>query len=77
MLSFAHAAEYGSSEHGHEETACEICLNAKYQSFSSPAAASETCFLHHAEYIPQSPIGVIIVRNAYEAGITRGPPLSS
>ena len=77
MLSFAHAAEYDSLEHGHEATACEICLSTKYQSFSSPGAASEACLLHHAEYVPQSLVGVIIVRNAYEAGITRGPPLSS
>ncbi|MDE0158448.1 MAG: hypothetical protein OXI02_02215 [Candidatus Dadabacteria bacterium] len=77
MLSFAHAAEYGSLEHEHDGTACEVCLSAKYQGFSSPGAASEACLLHYAEYVPQSPIGVIVVRNAYEAGITRGPPLSS
>ena len=77
MLSFAHATEYGSLEHEHEGASCEICLSAKYQDLSSPGAASEACLLHHAEYVPQSPVGVITVRNAYEAGITRGPPLSS
>ena len=77
MLSFAHAAEHGSSEHEHEGASCEICLSAKYQYFSSPSAASEACLLHHVEYVPQSPTGVITVWNAYDAGITRGPPLFS
>ncbi len=76
-LSFPHAAEYGSSEHEHEGTACEICLSAKYQDCTSPGAASEACLLRHAEYVTQPPTGVIIVRDAYKAGITRGPPLSS
>jgi hypothetical protein len=77
MLSFAHAAEYGSWEHEHEGTACEICLSTKYQDFSSPDATSGTCVLRHAEYVPQSPTGANIVRDDYDAGITRGPPLSS
>ena len=74
---FAHAAEYGSLEHEHEGTACEICLNAKYQGYTSPGAMSEACVLSHAEHIPQSPTDVIIVRDNYDVGITRGPPFSS
>ncbi len=77
MLSFAHAAEYGSSEHEHEGTTCEICLSAKYQDCTSPGATSGACLLYHAEHVPQPFIGVIIVRDTYDAGITRGPPLSS
>ncbi len=77
MLSFAHAAEYGSHEHEHEGIACEICLNAKYQDFSSPGAVNEASPLRHTQYVPQPPIEVIFVRDAYEAGITRGPPISS
>ena len=77
MLSFAHAAEYGSSEHEHEGIACEICLSAKYQDCLSPGATSEACLLRHAEYVPQPPTDVIIVQNACDAGITRGPPPSS
>ena len=77
MLSFAHAAEYGSREHEHEGVSCEICLSVKYQDFSSPGATSEVCVLHRAQHIPQSPTGATIVRDDYDAGITRGPPLSS
>ncbi len=77
MLSFAHAAEYGSLEHEHEGTACEICVSTKYQDGSSPGATSEICLLLHAEYVLQLPIGIIMAPNAYEAGITRGPPLFS
>ena len=77
MLSFAHAAEYGSREHEHEGVSCEICLSAKYQNFSSPGTTSGTCVLRHAEYVPQSPTGSTIVRDDYDAGITRGPPLPS
>ena len=77
MLSFAHAAEYGSREHEHEGIACEICLNAKYQDFSSPGATSGTCVLRHAEYVPQSLTGATIIQDDYDAGVTRGPPFSS
>ena len=77
MLSFAHAAECDSREHKHEGSACEICLNAKYQDYTDPGAASEDRVLHHAEHIPQPPADVIVVRDSCEAGITRGPPLSS
>ena len=77
MFSFAHAAEYGSWEHEHEESACEICLSAKYQDFSSPGAASEASLLRHTQYVPHPPIETIIVRDDYDAGITRGPPFSS
>ena len=77
MLSFAHAAEHGSLEHEHEGIACEICLSAKYQDFSSPDATSGPRVLRHAEYVSQSPTGATIVRDDYDEGITRGPPLSS
>ena len=77
MLSFAHAAECDSREHRHEGTECEICLNAKDQDYTDPGATSETRVLHRARHVPQPPGDVIIVRNACEAGITRGPPLSS
>ena len=77
MLSFAHAAKYGSLEHEHDGTACEICLNAKYQDYTSSGAMSGACLIRHAQYVPRPPIGVIIVRDTCEAGITRGPPLSS
>ncbi len=77
MLSFAHAAECGSWEHKHEGIECEICLSAKYQGYTYPSATSETCVLHRAQYIPQPPADVIVVRDAHNAGITRGPPLSS
>ncbi|MDE0291711.1 MAG: hypothetical protein OXK19_04230 [Candidatus Dadabacteria bacterium] len=77
MLSFAHAAECGSREHKHEGTECEICLNAKYQDYTDPGAASEVRVLHRTQHAPQ-PLGdVIVVRDTCEAGITRGPPLSS
>lgn len=77
MLSFAHAAECGSKEHKHEGTECEICLNAKYQDYTDPGATSEVRVLHRAQHVPQ-PLGdVIVVRDTCEAGITRGPPLSS
>ena len=75
-LSFAHAAEYGSLEHEHEGTACEICMNAKYQDCASPGVTSGACLIRHAQYVPQPSIGVIIVWDTYDAGITRGPPLS-
>lgn len=77
MLSFAHAAEYGSSEHEHEGAACEICLNAKYNDYTSPGVTSGTCVLRHTQYVPQLTTGVIIVRDICDAGITRGPPISS
>ena len=77
MFSFAHAADYGSGEHEHEGISCEICLSAKYQDCTSPSTTSGTCVLRHAEYVPQSPTGATIVRDDYDAGITRGPPLSS
>ena len=77
VLFFAHASGYALEKHKHKETACEICLSAKYQDCSSPGVTSEVCFFHHAEYIPQPSIGVIIIRNTCDTGITRGPPLSS
>ncbi len=77
MFSFAHAAEYGSLEHEHEGSACEICLNAKYQDYTSPGTASEDRVLRRTEHVPQPPADVIAVRNSCDAGITRGPPLSS
>ena len=77
MLSFAHAAECGSWEHEHEGIACEICLNAKYQDFSSPGATSEVRVLHRARHVPQPLADFIVVRETCEAGITRGPPFSS
>ena len=77
MLSFAHAAEYGSWEHEHEGTTCEICLSAKYQDFTGSSAASGTCLVRHAQYVPQAPADVIVLRRALNTGITRGPPLSS
>lgn len=77
MLSFAHAAEYGSWEHEHEGAACEICLSAKYQDCASPGATSGICILRHAQYVPQAPADVIIFCDACNSGITRGPPLSS
>ena len=77
ILSFAHAAECGSREHKNEGTECEICLNAKHQDHTDPGATSEVRFLHRAQHVPQ-PLGdVIVVRDTCEAGITRGPPLSS
>ena len=77
MLFFAHAAECDSREHEHERVSCEICLSAKYQDFSSPGAASEDRVLHHARHVPQPLADVIVVRDACEEGITRGPPVSS
>ena len=77
MLSFAHAAEYGSHEHEHEGIACEICLNAKYQDCTSPDTTSGTYVLRYAKYTPQSPAGTTIVQDDYDEGITRGPPISS
>ena len=77
LFLFAHTAEYGSWEHEHEGANCEICLSVKHQNCTSPGAASGTCFLRHTEYIPQAPTDVIIVRDDYDAGITRGPPISS
>lgn len=77
MLSFAHAAECGSWEHKHEGTECEICLNAKYQDYTDPVATSEVRVLHRAQHVPQPPAELIIVRDTCEAGIIRGPPLSS
>jgi len=77
MLSFAHAAEYGSWEHEHEGTSCEICLSAKYQDYTGHGAMSATCLVNYTQYVPQTPADVITVRDAYNAGITRGPPHSS
>lgn len=77
MLSFAHAAECSSQEHKQEGTECEICLNAKYQDYTDPGATSEIRVLHRAQHVPQPLADVIVVRNTCEAGITRGPPLSS
>ena len=77
MLSFAHAAECGSGEHKHEGTECEICLNAKYQDYTDPGTTSEVRVLHRAQHVPQPLADVIVVRDTCEAGITRGPPLSS
>ena len=77
MLSFAHAAECGSREHKHEGTECEICLSAKYQDYTDPDATSELRVLHRAQHVPQPLADVIVVRDTCEAGITRGPPLSS
>ena len=76
-LFFAHATEYGFWKHEHEGTACEICLSAKYQDCTSPGATSGACLLCRAEYVPQPPVGTIIVRDTYDSGITRGPPLFS
>ena len=77
MLSFVHAAEHGSLEHKHEGVSCEICLSAKYQDFSSPGATSEARVLHRARHVPQPLADVIVVRDACEEGITRGPPIPS
>ncbi len=77
MLSFARAAECGSQEHKHEGTECEICLNAKYQDYTDPGATSEVRVLHRAQHVPQPLADVIVVRDTCEAGITRGPPISS
>lgn len=77
MLSFVHAAECGSREHKHEGIECEICLSVKYQSYTGPDAASEDRVLHCARHVPQPLAGVIVVRDTCEAGITRGPPISS
>lgn len=77
MLSFTHAAEYGSLEHEHEGTACEICLSAKYQDYTTHGATSGTCLVSYTRYVPQTPADVITVRDACNAGITRGPPFSS
>ncbi len=77
MLSFAHAAECGSREHKHEGTECEICLNAKYQDHTDLGTTSEVRVLHRAQYVPQPLADIIVVRDTCEAGITRGPPLSS
>ena len=77
MLSFVHAAECGSEEHRHEGTECEICLNAKYQDWADPGTASEFRVLHRAQHALRPLADVIFVRDACEAGITRGPPLSS
>ena len=77
MLSFAHVAEHSSGKDRHEGADCEICLSVKLQDFTSPGTASGTLFLRHAEYLPQAPTEFIIVRDAYSAGITRGPPVSS
>lgn len=77
MLSFAHAVECGSQEHKHEGIACETCLNAKYQDYTDPGATSEIRVLHRAQHVPQPLADVIVVRDTCEAGITRGPPISS
>lgn len=77
MLSFAHVAGYTSEKHEHKESICEICLSAKYQAYTSPEAAGEARVLRRAEHIPQPPAGFITVRDSCDAGITRGPPLSS
>ena len=77
MFSFAHAAEYGSLEHEHEESACEICLNAKHLDYTGPGVASEDRVLRRAEHVPQPPADVTVVRDSCDAGITRGPPLFS
>ncbi|MCY4263226.1 MAG: hypothetical protein OXC97_08010 [Candidatus Dadabacteria bacterium] len=75
MFSFAHTAEYGSSEHDHEGTACEICLSAKCQDCPSPGTKSEVCLIRHVQYVPKPPAGSTIVWDTYDEGITRGPPL--
>lgn len=77
ILSTAHAAEYGSHEHRHEGTECEICIKAKYQDYTDPGAASEIRVLHRAQHVPQLPANVIVARNTCKAGINRGPPISS
>lgn len=77
ILSFAHAAECGSREHKHEGTECEICLSAKYQDYKDPGATSEVSILQRAQHVPQPLADVTIVRDTCDAGITRGPPLSS
>ena len=77
MLFFAHAAECGSWEHKHEEIECEICLSAKYQDYTDPGATSEVRVLHRAQHSLQPLADVTVVRGTCEAGITRGPPLSS
>ena len=77
MLSLVHVAEHSSGKDRHEEAGCEICLSVKHQDFTSPDAMSGTYFLRHAQYVPQAPAEVIIVCDTYNAGITRGPPLSS
>ncbi len=77
VLSFAHVAEHSSGKDKQEGADCEICLSVKHQDFTSPGTSSGTLFLCHAEYIPQAPTEVIIVRDAYNTGITRGPPVSS
>ncbi len=77
IFSFAHAAECGSQEHKHEGTECEICLSAKYQDYTDPGATSEVRVLHRAQHVPQPLADVIVVRDTCEAGITRGPPISS
>lgn len=77
MLSFAHAAECGSREHKHEGAECEICLSVKYQGYAGHGATSEIHVLHRTRYVPQPLADVIVVQDACEAGITRGPPISS
>ena len=77
MLAFAHAAECGSREHEHEGIACEICLSAKYQDYTDSGATSEVRVLHRAQHVTQPLADVIVVRDTREAGITRGPPISS
>lgn len=77
IFSFAHAAQYGSLEHEHEEATCEICLSAKHQDCANPAATSGTYIFRHTQYITQTPVDFIVVRDIYDAGITRGPPLFS
>lgn len=77
MLSFAHAVECNSREHKHEGTECETCPNAKYQDYTDSGAMSEVRLLHRAQQVPQPLGNVIVVRDTCQAGITRGPPLSS
>ena len=77
ILSTAHAAEYGSQEHKHEGTECEICINAKYQDYTDPGATRELRVTHRTQHIPQPPADFIVVLDTCEAGITRGPPTSS
>ncbi len=77
ILSFAHVAEHSSGKDRHEGAGCEICLSVKHQDFTSPGAKDGTCLIRHTQYAPSPPTDVIVVRDAYSAGITRGPPPSS
>ena len=77
MLFFAHAAECDSREHKHEGIECEMCLSVKYQGYTGPDATSEVHVLHRTRYVPQTLADIIVVQDTCEAGITRGPPISS